>query len=61
MQHHSRQIGPIYLFQLRRVQVFGLRIDRVIRQINYVINEDQTIGTSLHKDYVIRIYNVKIY
>ncbi|XP_062603492.1 uncharacterized protein LOC134282462 [Saccostrea cucullata] len=44
LPHHSRQMGPTYFIQLRRVQVFGVRIDGVSRQINYVIDEDQTIG-----------------
>lgn len=54
-------MGPTYFVQLRRVQVFGVRIDGVSRQMNYVIDEDQTIGTSLHLDYVHQIINVKIY
>lgn len=61
LPHHSRQKGPTYFVQLRRVQVFGVRIDGVSRQMNYVIDEDQTIGTSLHLDYVHQIINVKIY
>lgn len=37
-------MGPTYFVQLRRVQVFGVRIDGVSRQMNYAIDEDQTIG-----------------
>lgn len=44
LPHHSRQMGPTYFVQLRRVQVFGVRIDGLSRQMNYVIDEDQTIG-----------------
>ena len=45
--HHSRQMGPTYFAQLRRVQVFGVRIDSVSKQLNYIIDEDQTIGMVL--------------
>lgn len=37
-------MGPTYFVQLKRLQVFGVRIDGVSRQMNYVIDEDQTIG-----------------
>ncbi|XP_048771609.1 uncharacterized protein LOC125677540 [Ostrea edulis] len=44
LPHHSRQMGPTYFAQLRRVQVFGVRVDSVSKQLNYIIDEDQTIG-----------------
>jgi hypothetical protein len=47
LPHHSRQMGPTYFAQLRRVQVFGVRIDSVSKQLNYIIDEDQTIGMIL--------------
>ena len=50
LPHHSRQMGPTYFVQLRKVQVFGVMIDGVCRQMNYLIDEDQTIGIiSLYK------------
>ena len=45
LPHHSRQMGPTYFAQLRRVQLFGIRLDSISKQLNYVIDEDQTIGT----------------
>lgn len=39
--------------------MFGVRIDGLSRQMNYVIDEDQTIGMSLNVDYFHQIDNVK--
>lgn len=52
--------GPLILVNFAECNCLVLG-DGVSRQMNYVIDEDQTIGTSLHKYYVHRIYNVKIY
>ena len=42
--HHSRQMGPLYFLSGRKVQLFGVRVDGISRQANYLIDEDQTIG-----------------
>ena len=42
--HHARQMGPLYFLTPRKVQVFGFRNDSVSQQLNYLIDEDQTIG-----------------
>lgn len=44
LSHHSRQMGPTYFAQLRRIQVFGVRIDSVSKQLNFIVDENQTIG-----------------
>ncbi|XP_062621644.1 uncharacterized protein LOC134283212 [Saccostrea cucullata] len=44
LPHHSRQMGPTYFAQLRRIQVFGVRIDSVSKQLNFIVDENQTIG-----------------
>lgn len=41
LPHNSRQIGPIYFLQLL---VFGVRIDSVSKQLNFIMDENQTIG-----------------
>ncbi|XP_053386664.1 uncharacterized protein LOC128550843 [Mercenaria mercenaria] len=49
--HHSRQMGPLYFLTLRKVQIFGFRIDRMPKQLNFLIDENETIGkdgTSTH-------------
>lgn len=43
--HHSRQMGPIYFLSPRKIQIFGFRIDAVPLQYNYLIDENQSIGT----------------
>ncbi|KAH3789549.1 hypothetical protein DPMN_167730 [Dreissena polymorpha] len=42
--HFSRQIGPLYFHTLRKVQIFGVRVDSIPRQLNVLIDKDQTIG-----------------
>ena len=49
--HHSRQMGPLYFQTLRKVHIFGVRSDGEPKQLNFLINEDETIGpdgTSAH-------------
>lgn len=49
--HHSRQMGPLYFLSLRKIQIFGFRIDGYPKQINFLIDENETIGkdgTSTH-------------
>ncbi|KAH3866804.1 hypothetical protein DPMN_029927 [Dreissena polymorpha] len=47
LPHYSRQIGPLYFLTLRKIKIFGVRL-------NFLIDEDQTIGmdgkTSHHPD-----------
>ena len=45
LPHHSRQMGPAYFATLRKVQVFDFRIDGVPRQLNFLIDEHETIGS----------------
>ena len=42
--HHSRQMAPLYFVSGRKVQIFGIRVDGVSKQHNYLIDEDQSIG-----------------
>ena len=42
--HHYRQMGPLFFLSLRKVQLFGVRLDGSSRQMNYLIDEDQSIG-----------------
>ncbi|KAH3873012.1 hypothetical protein DPMN_036237 [Dreissena polymorpha] len=44
MPHHARQTGPLYFPNLRKVHIFGVRIDGQRKQINFLVDEDQTIG-----------------
>jgi hypothetical protein len=42
--HYARQPGPLYFLTLRKIQIFGVRIDGIPRQLNCLIDEDQTLG-----------------
>ena len=42
--HHSRQVGPIYFKVCRKIQLFGICCDSNRKQINYLIDEDNSIG-----------------
>lgn len=43
--HHSRQMPPPPYFQtLRKVHIFGVRSDGELKQLNFLINENETIG-----------------
>ena len=44
LPHHSNQMGPLYFLSGRKVQIFGVRLDSMSRQTNYLIDEDQSIG-----------------
>ena len=44
LPHHSRQMGPVYFTSLRKVQIFGFRIDGIPIQLNFLIDENETIG-----------------
>ena len=42
--HHSRQVGPLYFKVCRKIQIFGICCDSNRKQINYLIDEDNSIG-----------------
>ena len=42
--HHARQMGPLYFQTLRKVHIFGVRSDGEPKQLNFLINENETIG-----------------
>ena len=42
--HHSRQVGPIYFKVCRKIQLFGICCDSDRKQVNYLIDEDNSIG-----------------
>ena len=44
LPHHSRQMGPLYFLSLRKVQIFGVRIDWIGKQLNFLLDESETIG-----------------
>ncbi|XP_060600079.1 uncharacterized protein LOC132753609 isoform X1 [Ruditapes philippinarum] len=44
LPHFSRQMGPLYFLTLRKIQIFGVRLDGMPHQLNFLIDEDQTIG-----------------
>lgn len=45
LPHHSRQEGPLYFTSPRKVQLFGVCIEGTAEQYNYLIDENNTIGT----------------
>ena len=51
LPHHSRQMGPMYFASLRKIQIFGFRIDGIPEQLNFLVDENETIeknGTLTH-------------
>ena len=42
--HHSRQMGPLYFLASRKIQIFGVAIEGERRQLNFLIDEHETIG-----------------
>ena len=44
LPHHARQIGQIYFTTPRKMHLFGVRLDGLSMQMNYMIDEDETIG-----------------
>ncbi|XP_061170719.1 uncharacterized protein LOC133180166 [Saccostrea echinata] len=49
--HHARQMGPLYFLSLPKIQIFGFRIDDIPKQLNFLIDEHETIdcdGTNTH-------------
>ena len=44
LPHHSRQVGPMYFKVGRRVQLFGMCCDSNNTQVNYLVDESETIG-----------------
>ena len=41
---HARQMGPLYFLSLRKIHIFGFRVDDKPTQYNYLIGEDETLG-----------------
>lgn len=37
-------MGPLYFLTLRKVQIFGFRIDGIPKQLNFLIDENETVG-----------------
>ena len=44
LPHHVRQMCPIFFASLQKVQVFGFRIDNVPLQLDFLVDENETIG-----------------
>lgn len=44
LPHHARQIGQLYFTTPRKIPLFGVRLDGLSMQLNYMIDEDETIG-----------------
>lgn len=47
--HHARQVGPLYFRVPRRIQIFGISNEAVPKQMDYLIDEHQTIGRDATK------------
>ena len=44
LPQHARQAGPIYFETPRKIQIFGVCIEGIYKQLNYMIDEGETIG-----------------
>ena len=42
--HRAREVGALYFKVPRRIQIFGVAAEAVPEQVNYLIDENQTIG-----------------
>ena len=42
--HHARQVGPLYFRVPRRVQIFGVANEGLPKQVNYLVDTNETIG-----------------
>ena len=42
--HHGRRMGPLYFTTPRKIQIFGVRINGIPRQLNFLMDEHETIG-----------------
>jgi len=42
--HHLRQMGPLYFTTPRKIQIFGYRINGIPKQLNFLFDENETIG-----------------
>ena len=51
LPHHSRQEGPLYFRVCRKVQLFGICCDSNNVQINYLVDESETIGQNGSKSH----------
>ena len=50
LPHHSRQVGPLYFLNPRKVQLFGVAIEGVKQQLNLLVDENETPGTQSGKN-----------
>ena len=44
LPHTARQVGPLYFKTPRKVQIFGVNVEAIPKQVNYLIDENETIG-----------------
>ena len=44
LPHTARQVGPIYFKTPRKVQIFGVNVEAIPKQVNYPIDGNLTIG-----------------
>ncbi|XP_076116844.1 uncharacterized protein LOC143084316 [Mytilus galloprovincialis] len=44
LPHRCRQIGPMYFVTARKIHMFGVRVDGIPIQYNYLVDENETIG-----------------
>ncbi|KAJ8302402.1 hypothetical protein KUTeg_021389 [Tegillarca granosa] len=42
--HNARQMEPVYFITTRKVQIFGFRIDGIPKQLNFFLDEHETVG-----------------
>ncbi|XP_052797705.1 uncharacterized protein LOC128229867 [Mya arenaria] len=44
LPHYYRQMGPLFFLSLRKISIFGFRIDGDPHQLNFLIDENETLG-----------------
>jgi len=41
-------MGPMYFTSLRKIQIVVIRIDGILEQLNFLIDDNKTIGKEAH-------------
>ena len=57
LPHHARQIGQLYFTTPRKIHLFGVRLDGLSMQMNYMMDEDETIG-NIFKYFLLKRYTI---
>ena len=49
--HHAREVGALYFKAPRQIQIFGVAQEAIPKQINFLVDENETIGPDSSKSH----------